>query len=41
MGLRKEDTALQEKLSAALESMKTDGKAGQIAKTWFGKDIIR
>lgn len=41
VGLRKEDTALQEKLSAALESMKKDGKAGQIAKTWFGKDIIR
>ncbi|MDO4637640.1 MAG: amino acid ABC transporter substrate-binding protein [Lautropia sp.] len=40
VGLRKEDTTLQKHLEQAIESMKKDGKAGEIALKWFGQDII-
>lgn len=41
VGLRKDDTLLQQKLGEAIESMKKDGKAGEIATRWFGKNIIQ
>lgn len=41
VGLRKEDTALRERLSAAIEAMKKDGSAEAIARKWFGKNIIK
>lgn len=41
VGLRKDDTVLQQKLGEAIESMKKDGKAGEIATRWFGKNIIQ
>lgn len=41
VGLRKDDTALQQKLGAAIDAMKKDGKAGEISTRWFGKNIIQ
>lgn len=41
VGLRKADTALTEKLSAAIDGMKKDGSAGSIAEKWFGKNITK
>ena len=41
VGLRKDDTAELEKLNKALNDMKADGTASQIATKWFGKNIIK
>ncbi|QIL81505.1 amino acid ABC transporter substrate-binding protein [Diaphorobacter sp. HDW4A] len=41
VGVRKDDTALLEKLNKAMGEMKTDGTAAKIATQWFGKDIIK
>ncbi|MDO4682762.1 MAG: amino acid ABC transporter substrate-binding protein [Lautropia sp.] len=41
VGLRKEDTALLEKLSSTIDDMKKDGSAEAIAQKWFGKNIIK
>ncbi len=41
VGVRKEDTELQQKLDKALADMKQDGAAAKIAEQWFGKDIIK
>ncbi|WP_144630084.1 amino acid ABC transporter substrate-binding protein [Bordetella genomosp. 13] len=41
VGVRKDDTALLQKLDATLADMKKDGTAGRIANQWFGADIIK
>lgn len=41
VGLRKEDTQLQEKIQKALDDMKKDGTSAQISKKWFGEDIVK
>ncbi|GAA6120296.1 amino acid ABC transporter substrate-binding protein [Acidovorax sp. FG27] len=41
VGVRKDDTALQGRLDAALGEMKQDGTAARIAEQWFGKNIIK
>jgi len=41
VGVRKEDKALLEKLNAAFDEMKKDGKAAEISKKWFGEDIFK
>lgn len=40
IGFRIEDKAFIAKVEASLDAMKTDGTAGAISTTWFGKDII-
>jgi ABC-type amino acid transport substrate-binding protein len=37
--IRKEDTALKEKINKALADMKSDGTYEAISKKWFGRDI--
>ncbi|MFY0545989.1 transporter substrate-binding domain-containing protein [Brevibacillus sp. H7] len=37
--IRKEDTALKEKINKALADMKNDGTFEAISKKWFGRDI--
>lgn len=39
VGLRKEDTALKEKLDRVLEEMHNDGTAQKLSEKWFGMDI--
>ncbi|QNN58122.1 amino acid ABC transporter substrate-binding protein [Diaphorobacter ruginosibacter] len=41
VGVRKDDTALLEKLNKAMADMKADGTSAKIATQWFGKDIIK
>lgn len=41
VGVRKDDAALLSLLDKALDEMKQDGAAGQIATKWFGKNIIK
>ncbi|MPN57360.1 L-cystine-binding protein FliY [bioreactor metagenome] len=41
VGVRKDDTALLDKLNKAMGDMKADGTAAKIATQWFGKDIIK
>ncbi|QNP49758.1 amino acid ABC transporter substrate-binding protein [Diaphorobacter aerolatus] len=41
VGVRKDDTALLEKLNKAMTDMKADGTAAKIATKWFGKDIVK
>ncbi|SAI21381.1 amino acid ABC transporter substrate-binding protein [Bordetella ansorpii] len=41
VGVRKDDTALLQKLDSTLADMKKDGTAGRIASQWFGADIIK
>lgn len=41
VGLRKDDTELLARLNTAMDGMKKDGKAAEIATKWFGKDIIK
>ncbi|NYT36758.1 amino acid ABC transporter substrate-binding protein [Allopusillimonas soli] len=41
VGVRKDDTALLDKLNEALDGMKQDGTATKIAVKWFGADIIK
>ncbi|WP_353233583.1 amino acid ABC transporter substrate-binding protein [Diaphorobacter ruginosibacter] len=41
VGVRKDDTALLEKLDKAMADMKADGTSARIATQWFGKDIIK
>lgn len=41
VGVRKDDTALLEKLQKAMDAMKQDGAAGKISVQWFGKDIVK
>jgi len=36
IGVRKSDTALKEKLNAAIDSMKADGSLNKLLKKWFG-----
>ncbi|WP_051249140.1 transporter substrate-binding domain-containing protein [Inquilinus limosus] len=38
IGLRKEDTALKEKLDKALDSMNADGSLTKLSEQWFGFD---
>lgn len=40
VGVRKEDKEFLAKLEAALDSMKADGTADEIAKKWFGAPVI-
>jgi polar amino acid transport system substrate-binding protein len=37
--IRKEDTALKEKINKALAEMKNDGSFEAISMKWFGRDI--
>lgn len=39
VGMRKEDTALQEKLNDALKQMSQDGTMTKLSQKWFGEDI--
>jgi octopine/nopaline transport system substrate-binding protein len=39
IGLRQDDTALKEKLDAALDSMRADGSLAALSTQWFGYDI--
>ncbi len=39
VGMRQEDTMLQEKLGEALKSMSEDGTMAAVADKWFGEDI--
>ena len=41
VGLRKDDTALHQKLDKALADMKADGSGAKIAEQWFGKNILK
>lgn len=41
VGLRKDDPENLAKINDALNEMKKDGTAAEIAKKWFGKDIIK
>ena len=41
VGTRQSDTELLSSLNNALDAMKQDGTAAQIATKWFGKDIIK
>lgn len=38
VGLRESDTALKDKLNAAIQSMKDDGSLNTMIKKWFGED---
>jgi len=38
MGVRESDTALKEKMDAAIASMKADGSLNAMIKKWFGED---
>lgn len=40
IGMRKDDTKLQEALNKALEEVIADGKAAEISNKWFGEDIV-
>ncbi|WP_239326088.1 amino acid ABC transporter substrate-binding protein [Snodgrassella gandavensis] len=41
VAFRKDDQALEQKIQAALDSMKADGTSAKIAAKWFGKDIVK
>ncbi len=41
VGVRKGDTTLLENLNKALDEMKSDGKAAEISKKWFGDNIVK
>ena len=40
IGFRRGDDALAKKVSDILAEMTADGKAGEIAKKWFGSDVM-
>ena len=40
IGFRRGDDALAKKVSVILAEMTADGKAGEIAKKWFGSDVM-
>jgi lysine/arginine/ornithine transport system substrate-binding protein len=40
LGLRKGDTALRERVNAALDSLKADGTLGALSRKYFGRDIV-
>lgn len=40
VGMRLNDTVLQEQLQTALDSMVEDGSAAAVSEKWFGEDII-
>ena len=41
VGFRKDDEATRNKINDVLGEMKKDGKAEEIAKKWFGADVIK
>ena len=41
VGMRQSDTELHERIEKAINGMKQDGKAAEIAQQWFGKDVIK
>ena len=41
VGFRKDDEATRNKINDALNEMKKDGKAAEIANKWFGADVIK
>ncbi|MEG0920039.1 MAG: amino acid ABC transporter substrate-binding protein [Comamonas sp.] len=41
VGFRKDDEATRNKVNDALNEMKKDGKAAEIAQKWFGADVIK
>ncbi len=41
VGFRKDDEATRNKINDVLAEMKKDGKAEEIAKKWFGADVIK
>jgi polar amino acid transport system substrate-binding protein len=41
VGFRKDDEATRNKINDALNEMKKDGKAGEIANKWVGADVIK
>ncbi|GGH51525.1 amino acid ABC transporter solute-binding protein [Comamonas phosphati] len=41
VGFRKDDEATRNKINDALNAMKKDGKAAEIANKWFGADVIK
>jgi polar amino acid transport system substrate-binding protein len=41
VGFRKDDEATRNKINEALNAMKKDGKAAEIANKWFGADVIK
>lgn len=40
IGFRKDDTALRDKVNQAIEELVKEGKAEEISKKWFGKNIV-
>lgn len=40
VGLRESDTALKDKLNAAIQSMKDDGSLNTMIKKWFGEESV-
>ena len=40
IGLRESDTALKDKMNAAIQSMKDDGSLNTMIKKWFGEDSV-
>lgn len=41
VGMRKEDTALQDALNKAIEDVKKDGTGEQISQKWFGVNVMK
>ncbi|MDH1702145.1 amino acid ABC transporter substrate-binding protein [Comamonas terrigena] len=41
VGFRKDDEATRNKVNDVIAEMKKDGKAAEIAKKWFGADVIK
>lgn len=41
VGVRKEDSALLEKINKAFDDMKADGTAKTISEKWFGEDLFK
>ncbi len=41
VGFRKDDVAFRDKVQAALDEMKADGKSAEISQKWFGADIVK
>ncbi|MDD7347012.1 MAG: amino acid ABC transporter substrate-binding protein [Clostridiales bacterium] len=40
IGFRKDDKALRDRVNAAIKNVIESGKAAEISKDWFGKDIV-
>ena len=41
VGMRKDDTKLQEKINKTLDEMKADGTAAKISEKWFGANLVK